>query len=338
MAKGPDKVAGAGGLDEFGLVERYLAPLAGPGGLGLVDDAAVLVPPDGRELVMTSDTLVAGVHFPADEAPAAIAAKALRVNLSDLAAMGAQPWVYTLNLGLASAPHAAWMTPFCDALAADQATFGIELVGGDTVSTPGAASFTVTALGVVAPGRALRRGGGRPGDDVWVSGSVGDAGLGLGLVTGDLDNASDDDRRFLVERYRRPTPRLGLGLALAELAGIGAAADVSDGLVADLGKVCAASGCAAEIFFDSIPLSDSAVSLVRNNQGLHRSLLTSGDDYELVFTAVAAAADSVAALATTAGVAVTRIGRLLPGNGVQVLATPTGPPIEVMDGGYRHFR
>ncbi len=325
-------------LDEFGLIARYLAPLAAAPGLGLRDDAAVLAPPAGRELVMTSDTLVAGVHFLEDEGPAAIAAKALRVNLSDLAAMGAAPWVYTLNLALAAAPDGGWMGAFCDALAADQKAFGIGLVGGDTVRAPGRSSFTVTALGTVVPGGALRRGGGRAGDEIWLSGTLGDACLGLGLLTGAVDGGGLDqgDRAYLAGRHRRPMPRLGLGQGLVGVAT--AAMDVSDGLVGDLGKLCAASGLGAEVSFDSMPLSDSARALVRNNQGLQRSLLAGGDDYELVFTAAAPAADAVAALGIEAGVQVTRIGRLVPGDGGRVFDVIGGTPIEVADDGYRHFR
>lgn len=335
---------GGGPIGEFGLIERYLAPLAGAAGLGLKDDAAVLVPPPGRELVMTSDTMVAGVHFLANEAPDAIAAKLLRVNLSDLAAMGAVPWAYTLNLALVGAPEASWMTAFCGALAADQKTFGISLVGGDTVSTPAPPSFTATALGHVAPGGVLRRNGGQAGDEIWVSGTIGDAYLGLGLLTGDIDpqGTGADSRAYLTERHRRPTPRLSLGQGLAAIPGVTAAMDVSDGLAGDLEKLCAASGQTGEISIDSMPLSDAARSLVRNNQELHRSLLSGGDDYELVFTAAASAADAVVALGADVGVPVSRIGRLGsahggPQNGLRVYDVIGGEPIEVTDGGYRHF-
>ncbi len=329
-------------MDEFGLIARFFAPLAGPGGLGLIDDAAVLAVPPGRALVVTTDALVAGVHFLADADGADVGAKALRVNVSDLAAMGAAPLGYTLALALPSATPATasfeegWLTAFCGALKADQATFGIPLVGGDTVSTPGPLMVSITAIGTVAAGRWLRRSGGQAGDEVWVSGTIGDAVLGLGLLQGTIGGAglAGPDRAALITRHRRPEPRLALGMELGKIP-VSAALDVSDGLHDDLGKLCSASGVRAEILLENIPLSDPARTLVTNNQQLHCSLLGGGDDYELVFTAAPSAAAAIAHAGTLAGVAVTRIGRLVPGSGVSVLAD--GRPIEVSDGGYRHF-
>lgn len=332
-------------MDEFELIARFLAPLAGPGGLGLLDDGAVVPVPPDHDLVVTTDAVVAGVHYLADDGGAG-AAKVLRVNLSDLAAMGAAPLAYTLTLALPfgalpSGVDEAWMTAFCDVLKADQEMFGISLVGGDTVATPGPALISVTAFGTVVTGRCLRRSGGRAGDDVWVSGTIGDAVLGLGLLQGSIDGAGLDagGRAGLIARHRRPTPRLDLGLALGKMPKPGerasAVLDVSDGLYDDLGKLCAASHVGAEISLELIPLSDFARTLVRNNQELLCSLLGGGDDYELVFTAAPDAAATVIEIGTETGVSVTRIGRLIPGSGVRVLAD--GMPIEVSDGGYRHF-
>ncbi len=328
-------------MDEFELIARYFAPLAGPGGLGLIDDAAVLAVPPGRDLVVTTDALVAGVHFLADADGADVAAKALRVNVSDLAAMGATPLGYTLTLALPSGPRGLvaageeWLAAFCGALKADQEAFGIVLVGGDTVSTPGPLMVSITAIGSVAAGRGLRRSGGRAGDDIWVSGTIGDAVLGLGLLQGTIDGSelAGADRAVLIGRHRRPSPRLTLGLELGQIP-VSAALDVSDGLYDDLGKLCSASEVGAEISLEIIPLSSAARTLVTNNQGLHCSLLGGGDDYELVFTAAPSAAEAVGKASTQAGVQVTRIGRLVPGSGVRVLAD--GRPIEVSDGGYRH--
>ena len=263
-------------LSEFALISRYFAPLAGPEGLGLKDDAAHYSPPPGFDLTLTVDANVAGVHFLPDEAPDIVARRLLRTNLSDLAAKGAKPVGYLLTLALSEATDTGWVQRFASGLAADQETFGLKLFGGDTVSTPGPVMASITALGLTPAGKAILRSGAKPGDAIYVSGTIGDAGLGLKLA---LDRgASSSDRDWLVERFRLPTPRLELG---AELVGVAtAAADVSDGLIADAGHIAEAAGVVLEIQTAAVPLSAPAQRL-----GLDlAAAITSGDDYEIVFT------------------------------------------------------
>ena len=279
-------------LSEFAFIAERLRPLAAgtPGALGLADDAALLDPPAGAELVLTKDAMVAGVHFLPDDPPGDVAKKLLRVNLSDLAAMGAAPLGYLLALIRPKATAEDWLADFCRGLAEDQARFGIGLLGGDTVSTPGPLALSLTALGHVPRGTALRRCGARPGDDVWVSGTLGDAALGLKVLQGELAVA-DEVRAPLVERYRLPQPRLALGEALRGLAS--AALDVSDGLLADLGHILETSKLGAEIRAAALPLSPAARTL----PGAPDAALAGGDDYELLFTAAPDQRARIAALA-----------------------------------------
>jgi len=217
---------------EFEFIARLLKPLAGhEAALGLADDAAILEPSPAKSLVLTKDMLVEGVHYLAGDPPGDIAAKALRVNLSDLAAMGATPVAYLMGISRNERQGLSWMEQFVEGLARDQATFGLSLIGGDTTATPGPMTISITALGEVPSGRALRRNGAQPGDVVLVSGTIGDACLGLGVARGEIEGDADG---FLLGRYRLPTPRLPLAPLLSRYAH--AAIDVSDGLVADLGQ------------------------------------------------------------------------------------------------------
>lgn len=303
--------------NEFALIDSLFRPLAEgfPGALGLTDDAALL--PAGEEMAVTQDGLVAGVHFPADETPEAIAAKALRVNLSDLAAMGAKPLAYLLTLVLPEHIDDAWLRRLCASLGDEQARWGIVLAGGDTVSTPGPLTLSVTALGTVA--RPLRRSGARPGDSVYVSGTIGDAVLGLAALRGELPGSGHET---LIERLRLPTPRLALGRALVGVAS--ACADVSDGLVADAGHIAEASGVAITIDAAAVPLSAAARAVLAEDPTWLPRMLTGGDDYELVFSAAQAVADA------------TRIGSVEAGQGVTVRG-PDGSPMTFDAPGYRHF-
>ena len=326
---------------EFDRIRRYLAPLAAgcPGALGLTDDAALLRVPADRELVVTTDAMVAGVHFLEDDPPADIAAKLLRTNLSDLAAMGAGPFGYSLVLSLPRETDETWLAAFAGGLAADQRRYGIPLIGGDSVSTRGPVTLAVSALGLVPVGTALtRRVAASPEDRaLFVTGSIGDAALGLRFVLGDLDAsaAPADDRAALIARLRRPEPRLAVGQALRGLAD--AAIDVSDGLVADIGHICEVSGCAAVIESARLPLSAPARALLRRRPDLIATVLAGGD-YELAFAAPAARRSELAALAGSLGVAITEIGRLETGPPGRVMVLDTaGQAMALGTGGWNHF-
>ncbi len=319
---------------EFEIIRRYFAPLAvHPGALGLVDDAAVMAPRSGRNQVLTVDALVCGVHFLPDDPPDLIAKKALRVNLSDLAAMGAEPIGYLLVFAIAEWVSETWIAAFARGLAEDQAEFGISLLGGDTVRTPGPLTISITALGDVEAdaASALRRSGARPGDRIYVSGTIGDAALGLRVLTGALAGLSPADAARLTARYRLPEPRVALGRKLRGLAS--AAMDVSDGLVADLGHICRASGCAATIELDAVPLSEAARAA---GADCLIACVTGGDDYELMFTAPPGAEAEIRAVSRSLALPVTAIGQIAPGSGVTVIDRD-GRAVAVGAGGYTHF-
>ncbi len=322
------------GLDEFELIEKYFAPLAAetPGAFGLKDDAAVLDLAPGENAVVTTDTVVAGVHFLADDPPGDIARKALRVSLSDLAAMGARPCGYTLAAVLPVDSDPDWLAEFAAGLRDDQAQFGVSLLGGDTVAGPGPLSLTVTALGAAKAGRVLRRSGAAAGEDIYVSGTLGDAALGLRLLRGEAALADHADRDHLIGRYRVPAPRLDLGQALLGVAS--AAIDLSDGLVADFGHLCAESGVAGHIELARVPLLP-AVQTLTVDQSFLLNLLAGGDDYELLFTAPPAQAAQVKNMGSVHGLPVTCIGRTSAGTGV-VIHGARGEALEIPNGGYRH--
>ena len=282
---------------EFSLISEF-ARLAAPEGLGLADDAAVFTPPPGRELVVSVDCIVEGVHFLPDDQPDFIARKLLRVNLSDLAAMGAVPLHYLLTVSVPRATDAAFFRGFADGLAQDQAAFGITLLGGDTTSTPGPISLSATVIGHVAPGCALRRSGAQAGDGLWVTGTIGDAALGLLALRGEL---ADPDG-VLAGRYRLPQPRVGLALSGM----VSAAMDVSDGLVQDAGHLARACGLGVEIEAARVPVSPAGA-------GRLALCLTGGDDYELLLAVPDAFAAQMQAVCVRSGVRVTRIGRFTSG-------------------------
>lgn len=323
-------------MDEFTLISELLAPLSRgePGALNLTDDGALIAPAEGRCLVMTKDMLVAGVHFLAQDDPGLIARKLLRVNLSDLAAMGAAPRAYLLGLALPGDTDEGWLRGFVGGLALDQAEFGVTLIGGDTVSTDGPFTASLTALGEVETGAELRRSGAGPGDLVFLSGSLGDAALGLAVLSGALIGLDAAAEAMLGDRYRLPRPRIGLGLRLSGLAhGL---IDVSDGLIADLGHLCEASGVGAEIDAWTLPLSDAARAALLLDGGLLAKVLGGGDDYELLFTADAEAGEQIAALADELDLPITAIGRITEGSGV-VVRDENGSPIDIATPGWRHF-
>ncbi|MGH1478555.1 MAG: thiamine-phosphate kinase [Geminicoccales bacterium] len=316
---------------EFAFIDRHLKPLTSgfAGALDLSDDAALLEPTEGMQLVIAKDALIEGVHFFAHDPAEQIAQKLLRVNLSDMAAMGATPRGYLLALMRSrNLPH-EWLTRFTAGLGDDQGAFGIVLMGGDTVVTSGPLSFSVTMLGEVPRGQALRRSGARSGDDIYVSGTLGDAALGLAVLQGRLSppmNASN----FLIERYRLPRPRLGLGEALRGVAH--AAIDISDGLVADLGHVLMASSLGAEICTAQLPLSKAAA----NQRGALEAALTGGDDYELLFTAHPEQRPAIQAIGEQQKVALTPIGSIKDTEALKVV-DQDGHPITIEGAGWQHF-
>lgn len=321
---------------EFEAIARFFAPLARgeAGALGLTDDAALLSPSAGHEFVFTVDMLTAGVHFVADDPPDLVARKLLRVNLSDLAAMGATPRAYLLAIGLPADTDVAWFEAFCGGLAVDQAAFGIALAGGDTTSTPGPLVLSLTAIGEAPAGAAIRRSTARAGEDIYVTGTIGDAALALGVIDGRLRDVPPADATELIGRYRLPEPRVAFGPTLRGLAS--AMIDVSDGLLADLGHICETSHVGAEIDFDRVPLSPAAARLVAATPALAETVVTGGDDYELLFTAPDSARESIAATAARLGVPVARVGRTVEGAVVR-LSDAAGRPIRPGRAGWRHF-
>ena len=319
---------------EFERIARFFAPLAGPGELGLLDDAALVECRAGRQLVVTADALVAGVHYLPDDPPELVARKLLRVNLSDLAAMGARPLHYVLTTAFPPEIDPQWLGRFAEGLCEDQRRFRIDLLGGDSVGTAGPTVLSLTAIGEVRAGKAVRRSGAKPGDLVWVSGTIGDAYLGLRLLRGEYSELSPEHRVYLVRRFQTPDPRTELGPLLCAIAH--AMIDVSDGLLADLGHICETSKVAAIVELDLVPLSPAAEVIVERDPAIRPRLATGGDDYELLFAAPADAAERIVALSSRLNVPIARIGRIEPGAGVR-LADAHGRAIAVEQAGYRHF-
>ena len=310
---------------EFGLIARHFRPLAGPGALGLLDDAALLQPPAGRELVLAADAMVAGIHFLPDDPPGTIGAKLLRVNLSDLAAMGADPLAYLMTVSAPLPTADSWFAAFAAGLAEDQARFGVTLLGGDTTGTSGPLTLSLTILGHVAPGAAVRRSGALPGDEIWVTGTIGDGALGLAALRGALP----DPDGVLARRYRLPEPRLGL--ARPDL--VHACLDVSDGLVQDLGHLCRAAGIGAEVEAAAVPLSPAARDA---GPDWLETCLTGGDDYELLMAVPPQEAPALAAHAARLGIQVSRIGAFVQDERVRVL-DGAGRPLRLARAGWSHF-
>jgi thiamine-monophosphate kinase len=329
-------------LGEFDIIARYFAPIAAafPGALGLKDDAALFDPPPGARFVVTADAMVAGVHFLADDPPDLIARKLMRANLSDLAAKGAIPHACLLTITLPEDTGEPWIAAYARGLAADAAEFAMPLAGGDTTATPGPLTLSLTAIGLVPEGRApLLRSAAQVGDRVFVTGTIGDAHLGLAIQRGEFFGLDGDHRAALIDRYRLPQPRVAFGQALAALGPrkVHAAADVSDGLVADLGHICEASGVGARIALDRLPLSAAATAALAGAplESCAR-LLSGGDDYEIVFTAPPDAAAEIVALAKALGIGVAELGEVLAKPGVDVVDA-AGDSISLMRKGYRHF-
>ena len=322
--------------NEFETIDRFFAPLSRgfAGARGLTDDTASLSIRDGNEAVITLDTMVSGVHFLPTDPPDLIARKLLRVNLSDLASAGATPRTYFLSLSLPSSIDDVWIGAFADGLAADQAIFGIALGGGDTTSTPEALTLSITAIGEVPRGQAITRAGARAGEDIYVSGTIGDAALALALIQAGGAEQALKDAPALVARYRLPEPRVALGGSLRGLAT--AAIDVSDGLIADLDHICQISSVGAEVDAASVPLSPDARNVLAKQDALSERIYTGGDDYELLFTVKPENTRKIGALSASLGLPLTRIGQTVEGNR-SVLKSASGEDVNLISAGWRHF-
>ena len=320
---------------EFETIRRLLAPLAHPEwGRGLLDDVAVVPSRPGYDLVLTKDSIVEGVHFLAEDPLDTVAQKLLRVNLSDLAAKGAEPFGYLLGCFWSSRCGWPERKAFAAGLERDQTEFGVALLGGDTVTTSGPASFSLTLLGWMPKGRTVGRDGARPGDVVLVTGTIGDGYLGLQAAKG-LIALAPERMMTLIDHYRAPMPRTAFAEHIRDLAT--AAIDVSDGLVADLGHLAAASGVALEINLEALPVSAAGMAWLEgrvDSQDARIQLATGGDDYQIAFTA---AADDEAALRRAADaqhLRLTTLGRVVEGTGVTVLSA--GGVIDIPHPGWTH--
>ncbi len=332
----PDSAGQSVPLSEFELIQQLFAPMAGEGALGLIDDAAVLAPTPEHDLILTKDALVEGVHFFAEDPPASIARKALRVNLSDLAAKGGNPRGFLLALGRAERQDDAWLAGFAAGLAADSRAYGCPLLGGDTVRA-GQAFFSITVVGEVPAGRMVRRQGGAPGDLLYVSGTIGDGALGLRLR---LDPGADwvrrlapEHRAHLLDRYLHPAPRCALAPLLLDHAS--AAMDVSDGLVGDCDKLAAHLG--RRVAIADVPLSPAARAAIALEPALLDIALTGGDDYEILAAIPPDRAAAFEKAALLSGVAVARIGLLSPADSGTEWQRADGARIAFASRSFRHF-
>lgn len=323
---------------EDSLIARYFKPIAtDAGAFGLDDDAAALKA-QGEDVVVTVDAVVEGVHYLPNDPPDTIARKALRVNLSDLAAKGATPAGFVLTLALRNVDE-GWLKPFAQALGEDATAFAFPLLGGDTVSTPGPMMISVTAFGRVPTGKMVHRSGARPGDRVVVTGTIGDAVLGLDILKGGAaakalagDAAT---REALIGRYRVPQPRNALALAVRDHAN--ASMDVSDGLAGDLAKLCAVSGVSAAIDVSAIPLSSAAAGLVKQGAATIETLISGGDDYEVLCAIPEARFEAFAVAARQAGIAVTSIGAFVAGPAPPAFLDAQGRELVLTRRSWSHF-
>lgn len=330
----PDKPDRRG---EFALIRELFQPLAdAEHGLSLKDDVGFLPPvPSGMDACITKDMIVEGVHFLPDDPPETIARKLVRVNVSDLVCKGAVPASCLLAGAFGPGADDGWLEAFAAGLKDDLATFGLALLGGDTVGTPGPTTLSLTAIGHVAAGQLVRRSGAREGDGVYVTGTIGDAALGLKILQGEFGEVALGPRTPLVARYREPEPRAAFGRYLPGFAS--AALDVSDGLIADLAHICEESGLAADIDFARVPFSSSAQRHLKKDRALKLAVLGGGDDYEILFTAPPSAAASIAEASGETETAVTRIGQVAGGEaGAVRVLDEDGSPLDIGMRGFSH--
>lgn len=317
------------------LIARFFGPIAtDPGALGLTDDAAFIKPPPGTEIVLKTDAIVSGIHFFAEDPADSVAQKALRVNLSDLAAKGAKPLGFLVSLALPKDIGDDWLSAFASGLREDAATYKCPLFGGDTVRSPGPIMVSVATFGSVPEGRMVKRAGAKAGDHVFVTGSIGDAALGLRLRQGASWPLDDKQREHLLLRYLLPRPRNAMAQAVLDYAS--ASMDVSDGLAGDLAKLCRVSKVAADIDVARVPLSDAAQAAVAHDASLLEPALTGGDDYEILCTVPPANIDRFRVAAMMARTAITDIGVIGEGEGA-VFRSPDGEPLQFSRTSFSHF-
>ena len=322
------------------MIARYFGPIAShPGALGLTDDAAFFTPPEGQDLVVTTDALVAGVHFFPNDPADAVARKALRVNLSDLAAKGAAPAGLLLSLALPNNVGEKWLKSFSSGLRADVKLFGCPLLGGDSVRTPGPVTITITAFGTLPRGGMVKRSVAQPGDTILVTGTIGDAALGLRLrrdpKTAKRWKLATKAEKHLLGRYLLPQPRNALAETLRLHAT--AAMDISDGLVGDLAKLCRVSGVSATIDVEKVPLSTAARAARAADRSALETILTGGDDYEILCTVPPGRVEPLRSAAGSAGVGLTAIGEVVAGTGAPVFRDPDGRTIVFKSPAFSHF-
>jgi thiamine-monophosphate kinase len=320
------------------LIARYFRPLAThPGALGLADDAASFTPPPGCDLVLTTDGVIAGVHFFPDDPPESIGRKALRMNLSDLAAKGARPAGFLMSVALPANVEEAWLAAFTAGIGEDAQHYQCPLLGGDTDRTPGPTSISIAAFGAVPHGKMVRRSTAKAGDHVIVTGTIGDAALGVLLrrdpTLGERWRLSETMRVHLLDRYHLPQPRNALAEAVLQYAS--AAMDISDGLAGDLAKLARASSVAAEIDVARVPLSDAARAVVVTDPAVLETAITGGDDYEILLTLATDKLSAFRAAAISAGVAVMEIGRIEAGQGAHFVRD--GKPLHFARPAFSHF-
>lgn len=315
-------------------IQRYFAPLAGSGGLNLADDAALLSPDPKHDLVVTSDMIAEGIHFLRDDPPGAIAAKALRVNLSDLYCKGAEPFAYILDLGLGDDVDESWIAAFALGLGEDQDRYRIRLIGGDTNRNKGGTVVAITALGRVPEGQMVLRSGAVPGDAVVVSGTIGDAAIGLEIRRGRFSAAAEAEE-FLLARLRFPEPRAEAASTIRAFAT--SAMDVSDGLVGDLAKLCLSSQVGAVINAETIPLSSAARSAIHVESRLFNTAVTGGEDFEILATVPGASLIPFLADAASAKVTFTPIGRVVAEAGPPIFLDGGGHPMEFKRVAFDHL-
>ncbi len=323
------------GSGEDRLIARFFKPLAThPGALGLTDDTALITPPPGCDLIFTTDAIASGVHFFPDDPPGQLARKALRVNLSDLAAKGAKPLGFLLSLSLLKDVSESWLSSFAAGLKDDADAYGCALLGGDTDRTPGPLTVSIAMIGSLPSGTMVKRSGARPGDAIMVTGKIGDAALGVQLRRGASWKLPLEAREYLLSRYLLPQPRNALAEALRAHAS--AAMDVSDGLAGDLAKLCRVSQVAATVAVKDLPLSDAARAVIQAEPEQLETAVTGGDDYEILCTVPPGKVASFRSAAAAENVPLTQIGVVAEGEGASFIG-PDNKPMALSRPSYSHF-